>query len=305
LPVRGALVRLTETWREALARRAAVGEFPGPVRQLLGEMSAAGLLMHSNIKFDGALVLQLHGDGPLKLAVVEVRTDLSFRSTAQVIATVDPDARLAGLANQHGKGRCAITLDADNRPAGSMPYQGIVPLYGDQREPLQSIGEVLEHYMLQSEQLDTRLVLAADDNTAAGLLLQRMPATEGVPSEHDESRIGHDEDFNRIATLARSVTTDELLHLDIDTLLRRLFWQEDLRRLNTQAVHFRCTCSRERVQTMLIGLGQKEIESIVQERDEVEVGCDFCGLNYRFDAIDVREMFTPSRDQPSTSTTLQ
>ena len=162
LPVRGMLVRLTESWQEVLRRRAAHGQdpqYPPEVRRLLGEMTAAATLMQSNIKFNGALILQMQGDGPVKLAVAEVQPDLSFRATAKVIGDVADEARLEALLNVHGQGRCAITLDPVGRRAGQQPYQGVVPLFGDQGEKLESLHEVLEHYMLQSEQLDTVLVL--------------------------------------------------------------------------------------------------------------------------------------------------
>ena len=174
LPVRGMVVRLTGAWQEVLRRRGTVGENPPEVRSLLGEMAAAGVLMHANIKFNGALVMQIHGDGPVKLAVAEVQPDLAFRATATVVGAVPAGADLAGLLNVRGKGRCAITLDPLERIPGQQPYQGVVSLHGDHREPAQRLSQVLEHYMLQSEQLDTRLVLAADDHIAAGLLIQRL-----------------------------------------------------------------------------------------------------------------------------------
>jgi molecular chaperone Hsp33 len=306
LPVRGQLVRLGASWRDMLARR---GDKPlaPTVRQLLGEMAAAGVLMQSNIKFNGALLLQVYGDGPVKLAVAEVQGDLSFRATATVVGEVPPGARLEAMLNVHGQGRCSITLDPSDRLPGQQPYQGVVPLHGDRREPLQQLSQVLEHYMLQSEQLDTRLVLAADAQMAAGLLIQRMPA-EGagrVSGERNEDQIGRNEDFNRIAHLTATLTRDELLTLDADTLLRRLFWQERLLRYAPRRPRFACSCGRERVRNMLRGLGADEVRSIIVERGEVEVGCEFCGQQYRFDAVDVGEMFTPARDQPHTSAPLQ
>ena len=162
LPVRGMLVRLTDAWFEVLQRRQELGPFPPEVRVLLGEMTAAAVLMQAHIKFNGALVIQVFGDGPVKLAVAEVQPDLAFRATAKVVGEVPPGARLEALLNVHGQGRCAITLDPLDKRPGQQPYQGVVPLHGDQREPLQQVSQVLEHYMLQSEQLDTRLVLAAD-----------------------------------------------------------------------------------------------------------------------------------------------
>jgi molecular chaperone Hsp33 len=304
LPVRGMLVRLTGSWRELQARHAKQGAYPVPVRTLLGEMAAAATLMQANIKFDGALILQVFGDGPVKLAVVEAQPDLSFRATAKVVGAVDDDARLAAMVNLQRKGRCAITLDPKDKSGGAQPYQGIVALHGDDGSPLQAIAEVLEHYMLQSEQLDTRLVLAADDSVAAGLLIQRLPVEgEGnLERAQREDEIGLNEAFNRIAHLASTLTRDELLALDPDTLLRRLFWEEDVRRFEPLAPRFACTCSRERVRAMLRGLGRDEVEGIVAERGEVEIGCDFCGLQYRFDAVDVGELFTPpAARQPGSS----
>ena len=308
LPVRGMLVRLTDSWQEVLARRAEAGdEFPAPVRALLGEMAAAGVLMQANIKFDGALVLQMFGDGPVKLAVAEVQADLAFRTTAKVVGAVEQGARLEALLNVGGKGRCAITLDpADKRP-GQQPYQGVVALHGDRREPLQKLSEVLEHYMLQSEQLDTRLILAADDQVAAGLLIQRMPIAgtgnlSGTSSRSaDEDEIGRNEAYNRIAHLAATLKPEELLTLDADTILRRLFWEETLRRFEPQAgangPRFVCSCSRERVGGMLRALGRDEIDGIVVEQGRVEIGCDFCGRKYHFDPVDVGGLFTPPHEQ--------
>jgi len=307
LPVRGMLVRLGPSWREALHRRGIDGAYPPPVRALLGEMAAAATLMQANIKFDGAVILQVFGDGPVKLAVAEVQPDLSFRATAKVVGDVPGDARLAAMLNLHGQGRCAITLDPQDKSGGAQPYQGVVGLRGDAGEPLQTLAEVLEHYMLQSEQLDTRLMLAATDKAAAGLLIQRLPVEgEGnLERQHREDQIGINEAFNRIAHLTATLTRDELLTLDADTLLRRLYWEEDVRRFEPLQPRFACRCSRERVRGMLRGLGAAEVEGIVAERGEVEIGCEFCGLQYHFDAVDVGELFTAERDQPPGSAALQ
>ena len=306
LPVRGMLVRLTDSWQEVLARRATASDaFAPPVRVLLGEMAAAGVLMQSNIQFNGALVLQVFGDGPVKLAVAEVQPDLAFRVTAKVVGEVPEDARLEAMLNVHGQGRCAITLDPKDKLPGQQPYQGVVALHGDHREPLQALSEVLEHYMLQSEQLDTRLILAADDTLAAGLLIQRLPVHgEGnlQGGARNEDLIGLDEAYNRIALLAGTLTREELLTLDADTILRRLFWEEPLRRFVPQAgdtgPRFECSCARTRVSSMLVSLGRVEVDSIIEEQGQVEIGCDFCGRKYHFDPIDVGELFTPAHDQP-------
>jgi molecular chaperone Hsp33 len=315
LPVRGMLVRLDASWRELLSRRSSRDDgghaFPAPVRALLGEMAAAGCLMQANLKFNGALILQVFGDGPVKLAVAEAHPDLSFRATAKVVGPVPATAQLEAMLNVHGKGRCAITLDPKDRLPGQQPYQGVVPLHGDQREPLQKLSEVLEHYMLQSEQLDTKLVLAANDEMAAGLLIQRLPLAGDAnlggsgAVARDEDQIGRNEDYNRIALLAGTLTAEELLTLEPDVVLRRLFWQEKLTRFEPKAPRFACSCSRHRVAGMLRGLGRDEIDSIVAERGDVEIGCDFCGLQYRFDPVDVGELFTPGRDQPPVSSAVQ
>lgn len=313
MPVRGMLVRLTDPWREVLARRVAADDaFASPVRALLGEMAAAGVLMQANIKFDGALVLQAHGDGPVRLAVAEVQSDLAFRVTAKVVGEVPEGAGLEAMLNVNGKGRCAITLDPAKKLPGRQPYQGVVGLRGDAGEPLQCLSEVLEHYMLQSEQLDTRLILAANDEVAAGLLIQRLPVSgsgnlQGSSGARNEDEIGVNEAYNRISLLAGTLTRDELLTLDADTVLRRLFWEEPLRRFEPQrgdaAPRFECSCSRARVGSMLRGLGREEVDDIVSEQGRVEIACEFCGKKYHFDAIDVVALFTPDLNQPGGSAT--
>jgi molecular chaperone Hsp33 len=270
-------------------------------------MAAAGVLMQGNLKFNGALILQMQGDGPVRLAVAETQPDLSYRVTAKVVGSVADDAQLEALLNVGGQGICAITLDPLDRLPGQTPYQGVVPLYGDQREPLQKLSQVLEHYMLQSEQLDTCLVLAANDEVAAGLLIQRLPITGAANLagdllvRADEDHIGRNEDYKRIALLAATLTADELLTLQPAQIMHRLFWQETVRVFEPLTPRFACRCSRERVAGMLRGLGADEVGSLIEERGEAEVGCDFCGAMYRFDPVDVGELFTPGREAPPSS----
>ena len=313
LPVRGMLVQLTDVWQEILKRRAAnldTGAYPEPVRYLLGEMTAAAVLMQSNIKFNGALVMQIFGDGPLKLAVVEVQPNLSVRATAKVVGALNGAQTLSTMVNVKNEGRCAITLDPLTKLPGQQPYQGVVPLFDDRRHKIDKFSEVLQHYMLQSEQLDTTLVLAADNKSAAGLLIQRLPIKgEGnlaaKASMADEDEIGRNEDYNRISILAASLKSEELLQLDADTILRRLFWEEKLIRLETLAPSFACSCSRDRVSNMIRSLGADEVESILSERNDVEVGCDFCGMQYRFDAVDAAQIFTSVDKQVPGSSAVQ
>jgi molecular chaperone Hsp33 len=309
MPVRGMLVRLTDAWQEILQRHRDGGGYPAAVTELLGEMTAAATLMQANIKFNGALIMQIMGDGPVKLAVAEVQPDLSLRATATVVGEVAADAPLSHMVNVTNQGRCAITLDPKDRLPGQQPYQGVVPLFGDKREKLEKLSEVIEHYMLQSEQLDTRLVLAADDKMAAGLLIQRLPLQgaanlAGQSRQRDEDQIGQNEDYNRIAILAASLKREELLGLDADTILHRLFWEENLRRFEPMTgehgPRFACTCSRDRVGSMLRSLGRDEVESILAEQGQVEVGCEFCGAQYRFDPVDAAQVFLqPAQQAPA------
>ena len=273
-------------------------------------MTAAALLMQANIKFNGAVILQVQGDGPVKLAVVEVQPDFAVRATATLQGDVPADATLTQLVNVNNQGRCAITLDPKDRLPGQQAYQGVVPLFDDSGEPIDTFSDILAHYMLQSEQLDTRLVLAANETIVAGLLVQRLPVTgEGnlagsATQESNEDGIGKSEDFNRISTLAASLKQEELLDLDIETVLHRLFWDESLVRfLPTEGVirpHFACSCSHERVSSMLRNLGVEEVESIIADEGAVSVGCEFCGAQYRFDPVDAARLFVdgaaPSSD---------
>ncbi len=303
LPVRGMLVRLTDSWQEILKRRQAAGGYPVEVMHLLGEMTAAGALMQSNIKFNGALVLQIFGDGPVKLAVAEVQPDLSLRATATVTGVVDPGSTLSQLVNVNFEGRCAITLDPKDKFPGQQAYQGVVPLFGDNREKIENISEVLEHYMLQSEQLDTKLILAADGKVAAGLLIQRLPVKgqgnlEGQSqSDANEDEIGKNEDYKRISILASTLKREELLTLDADTILHRLFWEEPITRFEVLQPSFACSCSRERVASMLRNLGTDEVEGIIAEQGKVSVTCEFCGAQQEFDPVDAAQIFTQADRQ--------
>ncbi len=315
LPVRGAIVRLTDAWAEVQQRRAGnsdTGAYPAPVSALLGEMLAAGLLMQSSIKFNGALILQVQGDGPVKLAVAELQPDLALRATATVRGAVPDGAGFAAMVNAGGAGRCAITLDPAERLPGQQPYQGVVPLHSVEGEKFQNLAQALQFYMLQSEQLDTTLVLAANERVAAGLLVQRMPLKgaanlgAGLDGEEGErDAIGANEDYNRIAHLAASLTREELLTLDVDTILHRLFWEEKLLRFVPQegasGPRFACRCSRPRVGAMLRNLGAEEVQSIVAEQGQIEVGCEFCGQQYHFDAVDAAQLLATGPQPPSSS----
>jgi molecular chaperone Hsp33 len=275
-PVRGGLVRMDDAWQQMVS----LHDYPPVVTRLLGEMVAAATLLATSIKFNGALVMQVHGDGPVKLMVVECLPDLAIRATAKLgSGEIRDDATMRDLINRSGRGRFAITLDPRDALPGQQPYQGVVPLDGD------CMADVLQAYMRQSEQLDSRLWLAADDQVSAGLLLQRLPA------EGDRAAEGDTDAWVRAGTLAQTITSGELLQLEPDDLLRRLFWQESLEHYPALSPHFACTCSRERIGRMLVSLGRDEVDSIIDEQGTVTVTCDFCSRQYTFDPVDAALLF--------------
>jgi molecular chaperone Hsp33 len=277
--VRGELVEISETWRQVQARR----DYPKAVKTLLGEMLAAAALLSANLKFNGSIVMQIHGDGPLNLLVVECDAELRLRATAKLApdAVISDDASLPQLVNANGHGRFAITLDPKDKLPGQQAYQGIVPLDGD------SVATVIEHYMARSEQLDTKLWLAADDNVSRGLLLQKLPDEGGSDAPVKDDL----ETWNRTVTLASTVRNEELLQTDIGTLMRRLFWEETIRVFEPKHPGFYCSCNREKVGNMLKMLGQAEIESALADLGQLGIDCDFCGKHYDFDKVDCAQLF--------------
>jgi molecular chaperone Hsp33 len=263
-PVRGELVHLDATWRAVLERH----DYPPPLRKLLGELMAAGALLSATLKFEGALIMQMQGRGPVKLVVVEVTSAGTLRATA----SWDDEIPQVPFRELLGGGRFVITLVPTE---GTQSYQGVVDMDGD------SVAEVLEHYMHKSEQLDTRLWLACDEHQAAGMLLQRLPAEEGPDPDA----------WNRVVRLGATLSRHELLTLPAREVLRRLFHEEDVRVFESSPLSFRCSCSRERVTAMLRMLGRDEVRAIVAERGKVEVTCEFCRKRYALDAVDAEQVF--------------
>jgi molecular chaperone Hsp33 len=259
-PLRGEIVRLDRVWQSVIERH----DYPPVLQNLMGELCAAAVLLAATLKLKGAMVLQIHGKGAVKLLVVECSGDLELRATAKW----EGDLSHGTLQELVGDGRFVITLDPKD---GNQAYQGIVALEGD------SIAEILQNYMTRSEQLETRLWLAADGKSAAGMLLQKLP-------EREASR---DEDaWGRATQLADTLKPEELLHLPAGELLHRLYHEEDIRLFDAQPVVFRCTCSRENVAQMLRMLGRAEVDAILAERDNIEVHCEFCNERYVFDRVD-------------------
>jgi molecular chaperone Hsp33 len=280
--VRGELVDLSETWKQVQARRA----YPQAVKTVLGEMLSAAALLSANLKFNGAIVMQIHGDGPVRLLVVECDSELNLRATAKLSseeAEIADDATLRQLVNAHGNGRFVITLDPKDKLPGQQAYQGIVPLDGD------SVATVIENYMLRSEQLDTKLWLAANDTVSRGLLLQKLPHDGGLPPSGANPDL---EAWDRTVMLASTLKQEELLATDIETVMRRLFWEETIRVFDPRHPHFQCNCTREKVGNMLKMLGRDEIDSALAELGKLAIDCDFCGQHYEFDPVDCAQLFT-------------
>lgn len=273
-PVRGNIVNLTNTFQLALNKQ----QLPAGLKRALGELMAASALLTATLKMNGSLVLQIQSKGALKLLVVECTSDFGIRATAKWNGEINNDQNLFDLI-EHGQ--FVITLDPKD---GGQTYQGIVPIEGD------DISTILENYMLRSEQIDTKIWLASDGKSAAGMLLQKLPDTMNQVSKSEESA-EHDVDaWNRVGYLADTITNEEMLNLDTETLLHRLFHEEDVRLFEASNTKFFCSCTRTSVANMLRMLGNDEISSILEEQGKIEVNCDFCNTHYQFDKVDAAQL---------------
>ena len=260
--VRGELVHLDATWRAVLER----ADYPEVVRAVLGEALASVALLAATIKFEGSLILQIRGNGPLHLLVTQATHDGTLRGLARWHGDV-PEGDLSAI---FGEAQMAVTIEQ----AQGSPYQGIIMLQGA------SLAESIEAYFTQSEQLSTRLWLAAGEDCCAGLLLQELPGEE---KDLDV--------WQRAEKLAATITADELLQLPAVEILHRLYHEEDVRLFDAEPRCFRCSCSRERIEAMLHTLGIDEVRDIVAEQGKVGVDCEFCNAHYEFDAVDVEMIF--------------
>ncbi len=273
--VRGDFIRLGASYQAACGRY----DYPAAVAQQLGQALVASTLLSATIKYSGSLVLQIQSSGPINMLVAQCNHKRHIRGLARWQAEVPQ----GGLAQLYGQGRMVITIDNERNDER---YQGIVGLDGT------SLATAIESYFKQSEQLETRLWLAADAERAAGLLLQRLPGNQSSDSDL----------WRRVEMLTATVTEREMLALPTDELLHRLFHEEDIRLFEPEPVSFRCSCSREKIATMLKGLGREEAETILQEQGAIEVGCDFCNHHYQFDKIDVEEIFASPLQPPVSET---
>jgi molecular chaperone Hsp33 len=279
-PIRGHLVHLDAAWRALIEHR----EYPAAIRDTLGEAVAASLLLAATVKFEGVLSLQLQGDGPVHLMLAQCTGGLGVRGLARYRDGVDrgEGADADRIADLIGAGNLTVTLETDD---GAQRYQGIVPIAG------QRLAESLQVYFENSEQLPTRLWLHADAFGASGMLLQKLPVADAPPGAEGVDAAAVEDAWRRVQLIGETLTPEELQTLADAEILRRLFNEDDVRLFEPAPVYFRCRCSRERVSRMLQSLGDAETRSVLAERGEVEVRCDFCNRAYVFDAVDVAQLF--------------
>jgi molecular chaperone Hsp33 len=274
LGVRGLWVKLSSSWQTAKQQQ----QCPDAVQLQLGQALSAVVLLSATIKFNGSMILQAQGDGPLKTLVAQATHDRKIRGLIRSSA----DVTLGSLQEMFGNGRLVLTVDTEN----AHPYQGIVPLQGE------NLAAALETYFAQSEQLNTRLWLFANATHAAGLLLQELPT-----QSNDKA------DWERIEILASTVSEQELLELDCEDLLHRLFNEEKVRLFDAEPVEFDCSCSRLKIENALRMMGKEELEGVLHERGQIEVNCEFCNKHYQFDRIDVEQLLLWDKNIPANSHT--
>lgn len=264
--VRGELVTVSSTWKEVLENH----NYPLPVKNLLGELLVATSLLTATLKFAGDITVQVQGDGPMSLAVINGNNRQQMRGVARVQGEIADDASLKTLV---GNGYLVITIT----PEEGERYQGVVGLEGE------TLAECLEDYFQRSEQLPTRLFIRTGDvegqPAAGGMLLQVLPAQDTQA-----------EDFEHLAVLTETVKAEELFTLPANEVLWRLYHEEEVTLYDPQDVEFKCTCSRERCAGALKTLPDEEVDSILAEEGEIDMHCDYCGNHYLFNAMDIAEI---------------
>lgn len=279
-PVRGHWVRLVDAWHELRGTRA----YPPSVDALLGEAATAVVLLAATLKFHGKLTLQLAGNGLVPLLVAQCTHDFRIRAMAQHADQVPDDASFSALT---GDGRMVVTIEAGQ---SGQRYQGIVPLAGD------SMAACLESYFATSEQLPTRLLLAGGSLQTAGLLVQKLPAA----ARGEASGAATQDVWEEVQAGLAALTSGQLLSTEIETLLPMLCGPHDVRLFGGTPVGFECSCNRPRVSELLRSLGEAEARSVLEEQGAVTIGCEFCGRSYRFDAVDVEQLFAAQATRDET-----
>jgi molecular chaperone Hsp33 len=276
---RGELVALERSYAEVLAKH----PYPEPVAQLLGELMAAASLLVGTMKFNGLLILQARSEGPVPMLMIECSSEREIRGLARYEEDQIPaDATLAELMP---KGVLALTID----PTVGQRYQGIVDLDGE------TLSDCFTNYFVMSQQVGTRFWLNADGKRARGLLLQQLPA-DRIKDEDER-----EESWRGLTALAGTLTAEELLGLDNETILHRLYHEEEVRLFDAQSLRFHCSCSRERSGNALVSLGLEDAQNLaVEHGGRIEIDCQFCNQRYLFDAADIAQLFAGAGvDTPS------
>jgi molecular chaperone Hsp33 len=286
-PVRGYWVDLESAWQELRAHQ----NYPQPVRDLLGEAVSASVLLAATLKFEGTLTLQLEGKGNVRLLVAQCSHDFQVRAVARFDEDVETSSSTTFRDLVGEDGRVVVTIEAAER---DMRYQGIVPLTGT------SLSECLEEYFASSEQLPTRVRLAADGRRTVGLLVQKLPERDGQEADKDSPAANAWRDAERGI---QAVSAAELVDVSLQSLLSDRFGQRDLRVFKGAPVQFSCRCSPSRVAGLLRSLGADEVRDVLREQGKVEVTCEFCQRPYRYDAFAVEQLFDPG-STPDASTSV-
>ncbi|WP_019528175.1 Hsp33 family molecular chaperone HslO [Dasania marina] len=265
--IRGELVQLEQSYQTTLSKH----HYPAPVARLLGDFLSAAALLSQTIKFDGCLILQARSEGEVPLIMAEATSQGHVRGIAkEADAAVSEDFQTL-LKN----GQLSITID----PAKGQRYQGIVPLDG------RNLAACLEHYFAQSEQLSTHIILAADGSKSAGMLLQELPVSAAHGAQDRSQQWQH------VTQLANTLKPQELLNLDFNTLLHRLYHQEQVRVFDPSTLKFQCSCSEQRTEKAIYALGRSESEALIAEAGEIAIRCEFCHHDYRFGSKDLSRIF--------------
>lgn len=281
--VRGQYISLDQAWQEACSRV----DYPDTVAKVLGEAFVAAGLLAATIKFEGKLTLQVRGPGNIHILVVQVTSDGNMRGLARWQSEPSGDSLQALFGSD---AQLTIAIEATR---GAEPYQGIVALEGE------SLSDAIRQYFESSEQLKTHLQFAVSKESATGILLQALPT--------EERKLDDNDGFGRAVVLAESFSDAEMLNQDVERLLHMAYHQETVRVFDAEPVAFQCSCGRERIDGMLLGMGLKEVNDILEEQKNIEVTCEFCDETYRYDRVDADALFsaTPGYEASTSSPNIE
>lgn len=277
--VRGEWVKLDSVWQEIQQN----SEYPSPVRNVLGEALAAISLLAESLKLDGSLVLQIRGTQPVTMLVVQANSDGGLRGIAKWDGDIADNATFSDL---FGKGTIVISVEPEN---GGERYQSLVSLEGNH------LAECLGEYFNQSEQLKTKLWLSSDNNKAVGFMLQSLPAAD-VNKSHIMNNETREAGWQHATVLADTLSAEELLTLDVEVLLHRLYHEDDVRLFDAKKLRFECTCSQEKIENTILSIGETEAHEIVEEQGSISIDCEFCNTHYELDKVDLKRVFISSEN---------